>query len=191
MKVYRLLITVLAGWLISGCASILPTTKTFSSNAWTSFDDIDKQYKRVILGITTINDLKEMGFDPYTASNVKIDSYLDVRQRFDPLGTGLSIPKEVKKCLNNYDLCKAYVANISYTENDRDGNAFLDLTGFVRQVTNSGWNFQAVFIINNDIVVYKLWSGDPNIKKVVIDKQPLGPLQNIDDILTGFARVLY
>ena len=59
----------------------------------------------------------------------------------------------------------------------------LDLFNFRRKSTESGWRFEALIVIIDDIVVYKLWGGNPMIDQDKETKNPLGPLQNSGDIL--------
>jgi len=37
--------------------------------------------------------------------------------------------------------------------------------------------FDALLMLKHDVVVYKIWSGTPNIDKLDTSKNPLGPLQ--------------
>ena len=84
------------------------------------------------------------------------------------MSTGRNIPVPVIECLSLFKRCQAYVANIDYEYEKRIGNAFLDVTGFRKEVLKEGWVSQAVFIIQDEIAVYKLWSGEPK-RKAYID----------------------
>ena len=70
--------------------------------------------------------------------------------------------------------------------NKRYGNFFLDVLNFRRKSRESGWRFRALFIVVEDIVVYKLWGGSPVIDELSETKNPLGPLQD----LGGYAQRL-
>ena len=50
----------------------------------------------------------------------------------------------------------------------RLGNSSLDVAGFKKEILQEGWTFQAVFIIHDDIIVYKLWSGEP--KRLILKR---------------------
>ena len=52
-----------------------------------------------------------------------------------------------------------------------------------------GWNFKALILLNHDKVLYKLWSGQPNLDRTEQKKKPLGPLQEID--ATARALVMH
>ena len=171
--------------MFSGCSFLLPSKTTIRNDRWTNFNEVEITYNKVVPKKTSIDDLKKFGFDPYKSSNIKIESYLDIMRRFDLLNTGRNIPEPVGVCLTKFNKCQAYVANISYEYDKRIGNALLDLTGFREEVLREGWTFQAVFIIQDSLVVYKVWSGEP-IKSEYIDAiSPLGPLQALDDLIMG------
>ncbi|WP_157966642.1 hypothetical protein [Fastidiosibacter lacustris] len=165
----------------------MPSKKIERNDQWSSFDSIQQVYDKVTPNKTSVNELKNMGFDPYAANNVKIENYLDTRIRFDPLSTGKNIPAPVAKCLSMFKHCQAYVVNVDYDYEKRIGNVFLDLTSFRRETMKEGWGFQAVFIIQDELVVYKLWSGEPKRKAYIDEIRPLGPLQSLDDLITGAA----
>lgn len=182
LRYYLPFITIV---FLSGCSFLLPSKTTERVDNWQSFNEIQQSYEKVIPNKTTVSELKALGFDPYIANNVKIDSYLDVRIRFDPLSTGKNIPVPVAECLSMFKRCYAYVVNVNYDYEKRVGNAFLDLTGFRREVLKKGWAFQAVFIIQDKTVVYKLWSGEPKKRAYIDEIRPLGPLQSLDDLIIG------
>ena len=171
--------------MFSGCSFLLPSKTTVRNGSWTDFDEVELTYNKVLPKKTSVDDLKKFGFDPYKSSNIKIESYLEIMRRFDLLNTGRNIPEPVALCLTKFNKCQAYVANISYEYDKRIGNALLDITGFREEVLREGWTFQAVFIIQDSVVVYKVWSGEP-IKSEYIDAiSPLGPLQALDDLIMG------
>jgi len=47
------------------------------------------------------------------------------------------------------------------------------------QTNTLGWQFDALIILQDDLVVYKLWSGKPNILLQEEERSPLGPLQGV------------
>ena len=55
----------------------------------------------------------------------------------------------------------------------------LDLFGFRRKTKISGWEFKAIIVLKNDLVVYKISGGKPKVDELLDEKKPLGPLQNI------------
>jgi hypothetical protein len=55
----------------------------------------------------------------------------------------------------------------------------MDFMNFKRQVDVSGWQFHAVLVVKDDVVVYKTWSGKPHVQQLEVERSPLGPLQGI------------
>ena len=55
----------------------------------------------------------------------------------------------------------------------------LDLLNFKRKTLSTGWQFDALLLINEGLVVYKIWGGTPNISELKNSKNPLGPLQGV------------
>ncbi|WP_395946969.1 hypothetical protein [Caedibacter taeniospiralis] len=183
----RIMVAFIATAFLSGCSFLLPSKKIEHNDHWGSFDNIQSVYEKVSPNQTTLDELKKMGFDPYVANNVKIENYLDIRSRFDPLSTGKNIPEVVAECLSMFKRCQAYVVNVDYDYEKRIGNALLDLTGFRKETMKEGWGFQAIFIMQDQLIVYKLWSGEPKRKAYIDEIRPLGPLQSLDDLITGPA----
>lgn len=67
----------------------------------------------------------------------------------------------------------------------RYGNAFLDVTGFVKKTHETGWHFKGLLLISDGVVVYKLSSGEPVVDRYEKKIKPLGPLQELDSIVAG------
>lgn len=182
-EVCRCIIAISLVVSLVSCSFLLPSRKIEKNAQWDSFEEIQTVYNKVRPNETNVTTLKNFGFDPYVANNVKIENYLNIRTRFDPLSTGKNIPMPVSECLNIFKRCQAYVVNLDYEYEKRLGNALLDVTGFKKEISKEGWAFQAVFIIHDDTVVYKLWSGEPKRKAYIEEIRPLGPLQGLGNLI--------
>lgn len=163
--------------LLTGCASLLPTGDEVAKSRWHSFNDIKTEYDRVIPNKTTVKELKKYGFDIYSTPNTRILNYFEIARNVqaikeENLDPGLSL------CLRVKDECIAYEFSAKITNSERYGNFWLDLFSFKRKTHEKGWSFKSIFVIVNNIVVSKLWSGEPNIDKKRQTKNPLGPLQD-------------
>lgn len=136
-------------------------------------------YDKVILNKTTVKQLRELGFDPYSTPNVKILSYLDVIQKFMPTNSVKleQLPLSVRQCLAKQETCIAYEAHPGIIKRKRVGSVFKDLLGFKRRTIETGWRFDALIVIDGDVAVYKIWSGIPIMDSEKSRKNPLGPLQ--------------
>lgn len=179
LNVRLVFFAVCAIFFLAACGSPLPRTEDKTISAWTSFDEAMTAYKMVILNKSTVDDLRELGFDPYSAPNVRILSYLDVIQKFMPTNSVTldQLPKSVQTCLAKQEACIAYEAHPGTVKRKRVGSVFLDLLGFKRKTIETGWRFNALIVLDNGVAVYKIWSGVPIIDSEKSRKNPLGPLQ--------------
>lgn len=167
------------------CGGSLPTSKDKIESPWDSFNDAKMAYDNVSAGRTTLNQLKSLGFDPYETPNVSILTYLDITRHFMPNQSlrPEQLPDSVRHCLTLRERCHGYLAKPEYIYKERKGSFFLDLFGFRREVEETGWRFKALIVIQDNLVVYKLWSGTPNVREHKVEKKPLGPLQDSSDLL--------
>lgn len=164
---------------LAGC-SVLPSSGEVTNSPWTSFADAKAAYERIEPNRTTLLDLRDLNFDPYTAPNITILSYLDIIRQFMPnnsIGTE-DLDPSVRECIQARASCSGYQIALSETHNQRVGNVFLDLLNFKRRTLRTGWNFSATVLFNGEKVIYKIWRGQPNITIEHQNENPLGPLQD-------------
>ena len=168
--------------LTTGCRSLFTSGSNLVKSPWKDFAEAKTAFDQIIPGQTTTNELKCLGFDPFTSPNVKILTYLDVISRFLPNNSiqKTDLPESVRDCLEAKNDCQAYELDLTATQSKRYGNLFLDIFGFHRKTRETGWNFKALIVLNRGTVVYKLWSGEPNLERYETKKKPLGPLQELD-----------
>jgi hypothetical protein len=164
---------------------MLPSEDLRTRSAWKSFDEAQTAYDKIIPHQTTVEDLKKLGYDPHTSPNVRLLTYLDVIERFIPNQsiTKADLLPEVRDCIESKDCCQAYELSIEVLRSKRHGNVCADILGFRKHSHITGWNFRALIIIKNDLVVYKLRSGQPNIDKLEKRIKPFGPFQEIDGLM--------
>jgi hypothetical protein len=186
MKSFTMCLLYLALVLTTtGCKSLFSSTSHRSRTPWENFDEAQVAYDKVIPHKTTLTELKTLGFDPFTTPNVKILTYLDLIQRFIP-NSSISIQDlqpDVRDCIESKDCCHAYEMDLDLTNSKRYGNLALDVFGFNRKTRTSGWRFKALVIVKDDVVAYKLRSGEPNVNRLEQKTKPLGPLQEMDNIV--------
>ena len=155
--------------LLCSCstASLLPSQQEIVVTPWNSFGEAKNAFDRINPNQTKRNELEELGFAPQVTPNIRILNYLDIMQRFMPnqsitiedLAVGL------QDCLADQEQCMAYEIIIRKFDSRRFGNVFLDLFNFRRKTTVSGWEFRALIVIKDNLVVYKLSSGTPKTDK--------------------------
>ncbi len=169
----------------SGCRSLLPTEDRRPRTSWTNFNDAQAAFDKIVPHKTTVGDLKDLGFDPHNMPNVRILTYLDLINRFIPNNsiTMNDLQPDVRACIESKDCCHAYELNLDVTHNKRYGNVFLDVFGFSKKSHITGWTYKALIIVKDDVVAYKLRSGEPNVNKYEKKVKPLGPFQELDQVI--------
>lgn len=172
--------------VLAGCASLLPDAKQTADLPWENYQHAQRIFTSIIPEKTTLADLKKIGIDPKSTPNVAILSHADTSRKLlasATLDTTTLAPK-VKTCIASPYDCYAYEIEQRHIEREREGSFWLDFLNFKRKTRVFGWQFDALLVIQNDIVVYKLWSGEANIEKQELEHNPLGPLQNIGSTLS-------
>ena len=186
MKAFAMCLLYLALVLTTtGCRALFSSASQRSRTPWQNFDEAQAAYDKVVPHKTTLAELKTLGFDPISTPNVKILTYLDLIQRFIP-NASISLKDlqpDVRDCIESKDCCHAYEMDLDMTNNKRFGNLALDMFGFDRRTKTSGWTFKALIIVKDDVVAYKIRSGEPNVDRIERRTKPLGPLQELDNIL--------
>lgn len=165
---------------LTACGGVLPSKRSAIQSPWNSFDAAMASYERIVPGETRMPELAQMGFDPGHTPNMRRVNYLELIEVFMP---HVSVQRSdldpaLRTCLEVREACYAYEVQPGTTQHKRHGNTALDIFGFQRETTVSGWQFNSLIVINDDTVVYKLWSGAPNIQREESERKPLGPLQN-------------
>ena len=185
----RVGLAFIAACSLSGCAFLLPKSQAFTKSCWSSYEEAQAAFNRILPNETQINQLSSLGFAPKTNPNVKVLTYLDVVQRFipNPSITLDHLDSAVRNCIEARERAQALEVELSNIKTKRYGNALLDLLGFVRKTHETGWRFKGLVLILDGRVAYKLASGEPNVDRYEKKIRPLGPLQEIDGIT---SRVL-
>ena len=167
------------------CNSLLPTSRETVESPWESFDEAKAAYDSIVPMETTTEDLKSIGYDPDRTENVRVLSYLDVVNRFLPQGsmTREDLDPGLRDCLAARDACWAVEVEPNVIDKRREGYLLLDIFGFRRETITTGWRFSAVVVLKQDTVRYKIWDGSPSIEEKEVNKKPLGPLQDLDEII--------
>lgn len=174
---------------MAGCSFLLPHETRTTQHPWKTFAEAQLAFDAIVPKQTSTEDLKGMGLDPFTSPNIKVLTYLELMARLMPHDSfqRSDLDAEVRACLDAKDRCRAFELIVEASETRRTGNAFLDLFGFRRNVHTTGWYFDALLIVQDDVVVYKISSGQPNVDRTEKRTKPLGPLQELDDILGAAA----
>ena len=166
---------------ISGCSSLLPNAHQDAETPWRDYAEAEVMFARITPGETTLAELKALGVDPKRTANITILDHADLLRRLVPTTTfdvSLLDPA-LADCMKAPRSCIAYEIEQTRVDRQRTGGFWLDFFNFKRTIEISGWRFDAVIVLRNDRVIYKLWSGKPKIRQTDFEKNPLGPLQSI------------
>ena len=170
---------------VTGCTFVLPRTYTRTEALWESFDDAQQAFEHIVPGETTTEELVQLGYDPRISKNVMDLDYLSLVAALIP-GSVLrpeDIPEGLRRCIAVQDDCRGYRAQAEIRKARREGFWLLDLLRFRRQVETKGWSFTGTAVLADGVVVYKAWSGTPEIQQYSDEIQPLGPLQDPSSLL--------
>ena len=182
------MVLVLAGmFLTAGCKSLFIHSESTTVSRWGSYNDVEIDFGKITPGRTTMEDLRTLGFDPKVSANVKILTYVDIVKTFmpNPAIRLEDLPAAVRACIEAKENSRAYLVELRDIQDKRHGNLFLDVFGFVRRTHQSGWDFKGLILIKDDLVMYKLSSGEPQISREDSKTKPLGPLQELDANVMG------
>jgi hypothetical protein len=168
--------------MLTGCASLLPSSKITIQSPWKDFDGAKLAYEKIAPGVTTVDDLRKLGFDPFLLPNIRVMNVTEVINLFlpNPSIRIEDLDPGIQKCILSKDRCTAYQIQPGITNVNRIGNFWLDLFTFKRHSVNTGWEFRGLITIVDDLVTYKdPPGGRPLIHTEQVDIKPLGPAQEI------------
>ncbi len=166
---------------LTACSGLLPQERTVVSSPFDTYGDAQRAFNTVIPHETSLEQLFNSGYNISTFPNVETLTYLDLIERFMPRD---SIRFEhldggLRKCLESRLNCRGYVIMPEKIKVERVGNFILDMLEFRRTEVTTGWQSEALFVLQDDVVVYKLWSGTQQISKTKQTINPLGPLNDL------------
>jgi hypothetical protein len=174
-------------WLLAGCTSLLPRSREVTASPWQTYREAQQTFDLIIPGKTTAEDLKDLNLDPETVPNIAILNYSDVLRRFmlNQSVTLSDLDSGVQECVMAKTVCRGLEINQRLVKKHRNGNFWLDVFGFKRETHTEGFRFNALVLLKDNVVVYKLTGGQPVIQESEHTQNPLGPVQSIGNRLTG------
>jgi hypothetical protein len=119
---------------------------------------------------------------PGSHPNAVLLSQSDIVRKFFVPNTMLTrqeIDPGVLACVAALGACRGIELTLSKISKARTGSFFMDVTNFSRRTETTGWRFNAIILLINDIVVYRAWGGQPSVSELEVTHNPLGPLQDI------------
>jgi len=174
---------------LAACSALLPHGEEQTSGRWTHFDEVMQSYEEVEPFVSTKDDLVRLGFSPNEQPNVKILNHIEVLDKLmpDSIYQNTELPRGVQACLSEGEQCSAYEYSQQKLNIRRYGSFLADFFNFKRKTETTGWEFTALFVLTGNQVVYKVWSGTPEISKHKESINPLGPLQGVGPALSTEA----
>jgi len=172
-----------------GCAtqSLLPTQGIYTESTFETYNQVETVVNKIKIGKTKYSDLVKMGLDLEKIPNVKRLTYLDVMKKFNldspsryTIFNDIELPDGVIKTLEARENGLTYEINLERLKNQREGSLILDMLNFRKNVHITGWNISVLILIVDDTVEYVLYSGEKNIDKHELERNPLGPFQGFD-----------
>jgi hypothetical protein len=180
----RVIVLALAVTL-AGCSTLLPVASDATRVPWERFDDARTAIERLEPYRSHRDELLSDGFDPYQNPSVTILSWPDLLQRFANVHAlkGSELDHGLQQCLLAGNRCSGLSINVRKIRRERKGNFWLDSLAFRREVSVTGWTFNALIVFVDDVVVYRVFGGQPKLEEFSITRNPLGPIQGWGDAI--------
>jgi hypothetical protein len=170
--------------LVSGCSSMLPRSHSESS-PFKSFDEARHAIEGLVPMQSNAATMTQLGLSPVQQPNTTILTHDEIVRRF----VSISLLKRedldpgVLACLDAREACRGWEITAARIKKERTGSFLADFTNFSRRTETTGWRFNALILLINDVVVYRAWSGQPRVNDLEVHTNPLGPLQDIGPAL--------
>lgn len=172
--------------VLAGCTALLPRSESGAKSQWVNFDRAKDHFDRVKPYETSKAQLAALGLDPVSNPNITILNYSDVIRRFIPSSAVAAdnLDRGISECIAAKNDCSAYEIDVKSMKKKRAGNFWLDALNFKRHTDISGWRFTGLIVMKGDLVVYKLFGGQPSIQEAEDTRNPLGPFQGFTESAT-------
>jgi hypothetical protein len=165
---------------LGACASLLPKTHSESS-AFKSFDAAKAAIEGLIPMQSNQDTLVALGIEAGKQPNTTLLTHADVMRRFVPTNvlSKQDLDPGIVACIEAKDACRGLELVASRIDKARTGNFFTDFFNFNRRTDTTGWRFNALVLLVNQVVVYRTWGGQPSVSETEVHTNPLGPLQDV------------
>ncbi len=166
--------------LSTGCTSLLPSAHT-ESPTFQSFDAARQAVEALVPLRSGMTELTERGLTPDKQPNTVILTQADIVRRVFNGGVLVKddLDPGIVTCINARTACRGWELNVARITKARTGNFFADFVNFKRRTETTGWRFNALILLVNDVVVYRGWGGQPVVNEVEVNSNPLGPFQDM------------
>ncbi len=186
MNLHRNLLCLISV-LLTGCASWLPRADTQQASAFDSFDAASIAFEKIVGYRTTVEEMRQLGFDPQAAANITVIPYpqLTLCLMPDPSVPFDALDPGIRDCILARQACRAYEFRLSRETKRREGTFWLDFLNFKRTVHVVGWRFEGLVATRNGVVLFRSHGGEPRTDRTERQVNPLGPLQPAGEAAGG------
>lgn len=170
---------LLCAWGLAGCSSLLPKSRN-EAPIFKSFEEAKRTIESLVPMKSGLEALTHMGIDPIKQPNITILTQADVVRRLASSNVMLreDLDPGILQCMGARDACRGWELTMSSISKERTGNFFSDFFNFTRRTETTGWRFNALIVLVDNVVVYRTWGGEPVVNEVEVKTNPLGPLQD-------------
>lgn len=186
----KVLVSLSTVCLLTACTSLLPTSVDKSVQPWMTFEEAKASYDKIEPFATDLDAVHKLGFDPFKTPNMKILNHAQVVQTVlpPPIHDNGVVPAGIRECIKAQEACQGFYMEPNRLNRNRVGNFMLDFMNFRRETITTGWKFGALIVVVGNMVVYKQWSGSPNLLEESVQRNPLGPLQGLGSSSSFYSR---
>lgn len=165
---------------LAACSNLLPQSQSHVSE-FQSFAQARGAVESLVPGHSTLATLRGLGIDPAKSPNTVLLTHADVVRRFVPAAVldKQDLDPGIVQCLQARDTCRGLDVSASHIASARQGSFLADFFNFKRHTEVTGWRFNAVILLVDEVVVYRTWGGQPTVHETDVRRNPLGPLQDI------------
>jgi hypothetical protein len=166
--------------LVSACSSMLPRARS-ESTPFKSFDEARLAIEGLVPMKSNVAAMTQLGISPVQQPNTNILTHDDIVRRFVPssLLKREDLDPGVLACLEAREACRGWEITAARIKKERTGGFLADFTNFSRRTETTGWRFNALILLIDDVVVYRVWGGQPRVNDTETQTNPLGPLQDV------------
>lgn len=136
----RLWHALAAASCLSGCASLLPTSKMEMKMPWQNYAEAKATFDRIIVQKTTIDELAAMAINADVTPNIVSLNHTDLLRRLanvPVLDPGM-LDDGLRACLVKRQKCTGLEIEQMHTERERIGSFWLDVLGFRQETSVTG-----------------------------------------------------
>jgi len=174
---------------ITGCSSLLPNSHSEASS-FKTFEEARAAIESLIPMQSNQDTLTALGIEAGKQPNTTLLTHADVVRRFVPgsVLTKQDLNAGIVACIEAKDSCRGLEVLASRIDKVRSGNFFADFLNFSRRTDTTGWRFNALILLVDNVVVYRTWGGQPAVNETEVHRNPLGPLQDVGPSTVTTAR---